>query len=1169
MTAIPSTCIHLLGDLIVTQDGQPIPKLISRKAELLLAYVAQEQRPHSREVLATLLWDERTQQQASANLRTVISSLRKHAGDFVDISRQTVALKAGVWVDTAVFQQQLTEAQKEMPSAAAAAEIEAALALYKGDFLENVSVRGSMALEDWIWLTRASLRQQALEARQYLIAYYLQQGQYDDGIRHATVLLEVDPWHEETHRQMMRLLAYNGQQQAALAQYETCVQLLESELGVPPESETTGLFERLQTAVSTPTNSLPIQTTTFVGREQEIGVCLSHLRDPACRLLTLVGLGGIGKTRLALQIATAAQTTFVDGVYFVHLAAIDCPEALATAVANAINIPFYAVSDVHEQVKNYLHGKEVLLVLDNFEQLLSAAKFVNDWLQQIPTVKFLVTSRVRLDLQGEWLVELSGLPYPKIQTEAEAAVDYAAVQLFIQRARAITANFALTPDNWPSIHRICQIVQGMPLGLELAAAWIRVLSPAQIGQQIEKNLDLLATTARDVPERQRSLTAVFDSVWALLDPQEQEQFAKLSVFRGSFDLNAFLVINEASPWMLAALVERSLLRKQADDRYTMIEALRLYAARQLTQLPDVHNATRVRHSQYFADFLAKQEPILSSREAQTSLAAIATNLDNIHAVWQEAVAETWYAVLDKMVYGLALFYRHRGPYQEGIMLLETAVTRLTPLIETANSPDLAHCRVLSKLLEGWAWLENLSGHFEVSLAASKKAVTWAETAQDKLCLARGYLRWGWNNYRMGNYEASLSQLETAIQLAQELGTHSLHGEGFYGLCCTYMRLGQHNRAEDLAKEGLHHFRAANDYFGEAKIQNIRGNVSWYQGKYQQAYDAYSQSVQQYRAVGNVSGEQSALGNRGLVAVHLGKFDEGRVCFEQCLRVYRELGDKFGEGWILNLLGSLSKEQFRFDHALAYYQQAVDINARVKGKWGELTAVHGIGIVYWLLGAYDQAAVYYERSVAMRQGMGVPHEADLAAVEMSWLRFDQGETRVALRQLRETLADAEARGARPTLAAGLTLLGEILAAVGEYDEATATSERALALWQEMARPHRVIDAQVNLAQIAWEQGNGSQAQLLAEQIMAYLQTKGIDGVIRPFRAYLVVYRILQATEDDRATMLLHDACTRLHALAINISDPTLRCSFLQNVPAHAELQRLNTRQQSVRPNPTPP
>ncbi len=1156
MTLVSSTRINLFGGLNVAKDGQPIPKLISRKADVLLAYMAQEPQDHGREVLATLLWDERTQRQALANLRTLIASLRKHAGDFVNISRQTVALKPGVWVDTAVFQQQITAARKKMPSAAAAADIEAALALYAGDFLANVSVRGSVALEDWIQLTRESLRRQVLEARQHLIAYYLQQGQYDDGIRHATILLEMEPWHEEAHRQMMRLLAHSGQQQAALTQYEICVQLLENELGVPPEPETTVLFERLQTAVATPPSHLPVQTTTFIGREQEIGLCVSHLRDPACRLLTLIGLGGIGKTRLALQVATALQNTFIDGVCFVHLATVDNAEALATAVAAAINIPFYAVSDVHEQVRNYLHGKEVLLVLDNFEQLLSAATLVNDWLQQIPTVKFIVTSRVRLELQGEWLVELSGLPYPKTQTEASTAVDYAAVQLFMQRARAITADFALTPDNWPSIHRICQIVQGMPLGLELAAAWIRVLSPAQIVQQIEKNLDLLATTMRDVPERQRSLTAVFDSVWALLDPPEQEQFAKLSAFRGSFDLDAFLVVNEASPWILAALVEKSLLQKQADGRYIMIEALRLYAARQLTRTPDVRNETRMRHSQYFADFLAEQEPILSSREAQTSLAAISTNLDNIHAAWQEAVADTWYAILDKMVYGLALFYRHRGPYQEGAMLLETAVTHLTPLIETANSPDLAHYRVLSKLLEGWAWLENLAGHFEASLEISKKAVAWAEKAQDKLCLARGYLRWGWNNYRMGNYEDSLSQLETAVQLAQALGAHSLHGEGLYGLCGTYNRLGQYKQAEECAKEGLHHFRAADDYFGVAKMQNIAGNIAWYQGKYQQAYDAYSQAGQQYRTVGNVSGEQSALGNRGLVAVRLGKFDEGQACFAQCLHVYRELGDKFGEGWILNLLGTLSREQFQFDQALAYYQQAVDINTRVKGKWGELTAVHDIGTVYWLLGAYDQATAYYERGVEIRQEMGVPHEGSLAAVEASWLRFDRGEIEVALCQLRETLADAEARDARQVLSAGLTLLGEILAAVGEYDEATVVGKRALALWQEMAQPHRAIDAQINLAQIAWEQGNRSQAQALAEQVMAYLQTKGIDGVMRPFRAYLVVYRIWQVSENDRATVLLQTACTRLRTLAIKISDPTLRRSFLENVPVHAELLRLN-------------
>lgn len=1157
MTTRPSACINLLGGLTVTQARQPIPKLISRKADVLLAYVAQEQRPHNREVLATLLWDDRTQKQALANLRTLISSLRKHADDFVDISWQAVALKADVWVDTAVFCQQLAEAQEKMPSAAAITKMETALELYVGDFLKGVLVRGSVALENWIQFTRESLRQQALDARQQLLTYYLQQGCYNDGIRHAAVLLEMDPLLEETHRQMMRLLAYSGQRQAALAQYETCVQLLDSEMGIPPEPETTALYERLQMTVPTPVSSLPVQMTTFVGREREISVCLSHLRSPACRLLTLTGLGGIGKTRLAWQVAMALRTAFVNGVYFVRLAAVESPDALATAVANAINIPFYALSNVHEQVKSHLHGKEILLVLDNFEHLLPAAKFVNDWLQQVPTVKFLVTSRVRLDLQAEWLMELSGLPYPETRAEADAVTDYASIQLFIQRARVITADFALTSDNWPSIRRICQIVQGMPLGIELAAAWIRVLSPAQIVQQIEKNLDLLATTARDVPERQRSLTAVFDSVWALLDPQEQQVFAQISVFRGSFDLDAFLTICETSPWTLATLLEKSLLRKRADDRYTMIEALQLYATRKIAQMPHVHTATQIRHSQYFANFVAEQEPILRSQEARTSLAAMTINLDNIHAAWQVAISQTQYAVLEKMVYGLGLFYRHRGPYQEGETLMETAVARLTPLIEAADPPDPAQCRVLSQLLECWARLTNLAGYYEDSLKASKKAVAWAEKAQDKLCLARGYLRWGWNNYRMGNFEESLSQLETTVQLAQELGDHSLHGGGLSNLCAAYVRLGQYNQAENFAREGLYHYRAANDYYGEAKIHNMMGIISWYQGKYQQAYDAYSQSAQQYHVIGTMSGKQNALGNQGLVAVHLGKFDEGRICFEQCLRIYRELGDNFGEGWILNLLGTISREQFQFERALAYHQRAIEISTMVNRKWEELAVVYrNIGHVYWLLGAYNQATFYYEQSTAIRQEMGVPHEADMIAIDMSWLRFDQGETQMALRELRGALAGAEARGARPMLAAGLTLLGEILVAVGEYDEARAAGERALALWQEMARPHRAIDAQVNLAQIAWEQGNAPQAQALAEQVMTYLHTKGIDGVIRPFRAYLVVYHILQANGDSCAAVLLQEALMRLHALAEQISDPALRHSFLENVSVHVELLRLD-------------
>ena len=297
--------IKLLGGLSVEKDGTPLPKLISRKADVLLAYIAQEQRPHSRESIATLLWDDRSQKQALSNLRTILSSLRKHVADYVVITRSSIALneEADVVVDTAVFQQQLARAQENWPDKQAIIQAEEALALYAGDFLNGVLVRDSFELESWMQTTRDQLLHIAVNARQKLINTYLQQGEFSAGIQHAAVLLQHDSLDESAHRQMMLLLARNGQRGAAIEQYETCCRILDEELGVEPEDETITLYRRIELADSSPAGNMPTPLTTFVGRAKERFQISQLLQEENGRLLTLIGLGGIGKTRLAIQIA--------------------------------------------------------------------------------------------------------------------------------------------------------------------------------------------------------------------------------------------------------------------------------------------------------------------------------------------------------------------------------------------------------------------------------------------------------------------------------------------------------------------------------------------------------------------------------------------------------------------------------------------------------------------------------------------------------------------------------------------------------------------------------------------------------------------------------------------------------------------------------------------------
>lgn len=1112
--------IHLFGGLITEQDGEPIPKLVSRKADLLLAYLAQEPRPHSRESLATLLWDDRPQKQALSNLRTLISSLRKHADAFVTITRQTLEIQAEVQVDTAVFTQQLAALQEDWPSAAAVTQMEQTLKLYVGDFLHGVLVSSSLEMEDWIQFTREQLRQKVMDARQQLVAYYLQQGQPNDGIRHTAILLEMDPWDEETHRQMMKLFVRNGQRQAALAQYETCVAVLDEELGIPPEPETTALYERIQTAVSTPASNLPAITTTFVGREQELSRCLTQLRDPDCRLLTLLGLGGMGKTRLALKAADTLQMDFLNGVYFVPLATVDSPSSLATAVLETLPISFYDTVDIETQLLNFLRGKEMLLVLDNFEHLLAGANLVAKIIREAPAVKLLVTSRIRLDLRPEWLLELGGLPYPVAETAVTPSPEnYAATLLFDQRARVIAPDFSLTPENLPSINRICRIVHGIPLGIELAAAWVRFLPIDHIAQHLEQSLDLLATTMRDVPERQRSLTAVFDYVWSLLDEEEQTIFAELSVFRSSFDVNAFQTVTNGSPWILASLVEKSLLHQETETkRYTIIEALRLYATSKLAQSPEQQAQTQQVHSHYYATLLHQQESLLQSYDTQPALAVIRRDLENIHAAWAYAVSSHTFADLALSHESLAQFYIYQGPYQEGEMLLVTAVDQLLPLLQDDADPDPEHVRTLAQLYNNRAKLAHFTANFDAGIVATHEAIAWSEKIQDQHALANGYLNLGRLTSRKGEHETAVTHLQQAITLAQEVDDSAIEAEGhrLWGNCLH--RQSQYEAAREQHTIGLTIARRIQQPQIIASCLRGLGNVSRISGEHTVAHDYYEEAVVIAREMGDLVALHAGLINLANVASATGDYAAASNYYRQVLPFYQQMGNRYMEATCLVNLGGSVFQLNQFQVAQNLYQQALGFACEIGNQWMEHVALINLTEVLNRLGHFHQA---------------LEHGHD------------------AVRYFEET-------GENMARNHALMGVGEALVGLNQLDEAETVLQETLTIRRQFKNKVNIMGAVAELSRVYVAQGDTEQAVATIEEIMQFLQDDhllvGSDQTLRIFEA---CYLVLHTANDPRSDTILQLAYDELQARTSRIQDDAVQQDYLESTSWHRTILQAYT------------
>ena len=331
------------------------------------------------------------------------------------------------------------------------------------------------------------------------------------------------------------------------------------------------LKDRVEIATKIPPHNLPSSLTGFVGRHTEI-LKLGRLIEEK-RLVTLVGHGGIGKTRLALRIAEEKIRYFQDGVFFVPLAPVTSPEFIVSSIAEAIRFIFSGPQNPENQLLSHLQEKEALLILDNFEQLIDGAGIVARILESCPDVRIMATSRERLNLMGEVIFEVRGLTYPP-ENQSYAPEDYSAVKMFIQCARRTYPPFLLTEEIKPHIGRICRIVEGMPLGIELATAWIRVLSCQEIADEISKNLDFLSTTQRNVPERHRSVRAVFEHSWGLLISEEQAVFKRLAIFRGGFTRDAALQVTETPISTLSALMDKSLLYRTFSNRYHVLEVLR-------------------------------------------------------------------------------------------------------------------------------------------------------------------------------------------------------------------------------------------------------------------------------------------------------------------------------------------------------------------------------------------------------------------------------------------------------------------------------------------------------------------------------------------------------------------------------------------------------------------
>jgi predicted ATPase/DNA-binding SARP family transcriptional activator len=604
--------LYLLGPPRIELGDEPV-HISRRKAVALLAHLAVEGGLHRRDSLAALIWPEYDRSSARADLRRTLSLLNRKLGKgWLVADRETAGLapNADLWLDVEQFRRRFAEckAHPHKPDAGdvcadCVPSLEEAVALYRDGFLSGFTLRDSLAFDEWQFFQTERLKNQLATILERLVRWYSEHGDYDRAIAHARRRLERDVLSEAAHRELIKLYALAGQPAAALRQYQLCQETLAEELGVPPSQETTELYERIRAGKevrrepepeSLIPHNLPAQPTPFLGREDELVELEELLADPNVRLITILGPGGVGKTRLGIAAAeeqlrgTAAvdgerKPRFPNGVFFVALAGLSSADQIVPAVAKALGFALYEGREPRQQLLDYLREKRALLVLDGFDLILGgthalqAVDLLTGLLSSAPGLQILVTSRGRLRLRQEQVYSVQGLAFPERETPRAKA--YAGVQLFLQSARRVQSHFELADDDATHLVRICQLVEGMPLAIELAAAWVNVLSLADIAGEVQRGLDFLETDWRDLPARHRSVRAVFETSWQRLDDAERHVFCQLSVFRGGFTRRAAEAVAGASLRVLVALADQSLLRYDpSGDRYQIHELLRQYGA---------------------------------------------------------------------------------------------------------------------------------------------------------------------------------------------------------------------------------------------------------------------------------------------------------------------------------------------------------------------------------------------------------------------------------------------------------------------------------------------------------------------------------------------------------------------------------------------------------------
>lgn len=934
---MPKLFLYLFGAPRIEVDDQPVTVGHSR-AVALLAYLALTNRPHTRESLATFLWPNHDPASGRGELRRMLWALNKALGKgWLVTDRQTIVLpsRAEVWIDVNRFRQLLdcwtTHGHSSGAVCPACFEpLTEAVALARDDFMTGFTGPDSLQFDAWQADETQLLRRELAHGLKKLVRLLLHNAEQPSpqAITYAQRWLSLDPLSEPAHRLLMALYASTTEPAAASRQYQDCVTILRDELGIPPAEETSNLYERIRlgefdlatqiaklpVSIASPTSlsqqprhNLPARMTPFVGRNFEIAALSGLLLDPNLLLISIIAPGGMGKTRLALELGERMLEHFKDGVFFVELAPINISDNIIPAVAEAMNYRFQQNGrSQKQQVLDYLENKQTLLILDNLEHLIDdGVEIVTEMLKSATQLKILVTSRQRLYQSGETLFTLHGLQLPGLEAP-EDATRYAAIELFQQTAGRARPDFALNPEDIPHIIRICRLVQGMPLAILLAAQWVTVLSTAEIAEEIQQGLDILAAEGSELPDRMRSIRVVFDHAWSMMTETEQLVFMKLAVFRGGFSRQAGQTVANTGLRELQSLVNKALIARDAEQgRYQIHELLRQYAEEKLYQ-SSLYRQIRSDHTHYYLTYLAEQSAELKGAKQLATLKLIEVDFDNIRAAWDGAVKDREYDLLGQALEAMYLFCFLQSRLEDGRALLNNARQSLLP--EPGCEPHPVRLALGIRFYNPTDSRPVLQERLESSLALAQQRDDPPEVAYCLHTLAT------LAHYVDQNPPQAIEYYEECAAIYRQLGEKYYLAQTLSKLGEAHQLLGQTELTLQYVNEAYQLQREIGDQMGESETLRALSMTAFQTGHYEATNDYIEKAYAIQLETGYLVGQASSNLYRGLTAFMRAEIVVGRALVQQALDLALDVVDYSTQAWCYSVLSLI-------DSALGNYAGA--------------------------------------------------------------------------------------------------------------------------------------------------------------------------------------------------------------------------------------------------------